>query len=38
MQRLGATRAMRVGPKAAKQLVDLLTCEDPDLLVHEDTK
>lgn len=32
----GSGRVTKVGPKAAKQLIDLLTAENPDSLVHED--
>jgi hypothetical protein len=35
MGRVGAAKAMRVGPKAAAQLVEVLMSEDPDLLIHD---
>ena len=35
LQRVGGRTAMRVGPKAASQLHQLLTARDPDMLVHE---
>jgi hypothetical protein len=36
MLRVGAARATRLGPKAARQLYELLTSEDPGLKVHAD--
>ena len=36
LPRIGSGRVQKVGPKAAKQLMELLTGEDPDIAVHPD--
>ena len=34
MQRAGGERARRVGPKAARQILEMLTSDNPDLMAH----
>jgi hypothetical protein len=38
LPRVGTARPTRVGPKAARQLLELLTSEDPDVRVHGDAE